>query len=67
MSKTKILVITLSAFASLAVTGLSAGTAQAQTRDDRVSIAVGEFNPALDRAQYTSFRGFGGFHRFDRF
>ena len=64
MSKTKTLVL---AFSVLAGLGVSAGTAQAQTRSDRANIAVGEFNPALDRAEYTSFRGFGGFRRFDRF
>ena len=75
MSKTKTLVIAFSALASLAGIGVSAGTAQAQTRGDRASIAVGEVNRALDRAEYTSFRGFGGygfkrsygFKRFDRF
>ena len=57
MSKTKTLVIAFSALASLAGIGVSAGTAQAQTRSDRASIAVGEVNRALDRAEYTSFKG----------
>ena len=62
MSKTKTLVL---AFSVLAGLGVSAGTAQA--REDLASIAVAEINPALDRAEYTSFRGFGGFRHFDRF
>ena len=68
MSKTKTLVVAFSVLASLTGIGVSAGTAQAQTRSDRASIAVGEVNRALDRAEYTSFRGFGdyGFKRFDR-
>jgi len=65
MSKTKTLVLAFSVLASLAGIGVSAGTAQA--REDLASIAVAEINPALDRAEYTSFRGFGGFRRFDRF
>jgi hypothetical protein len=77
MSKTKTLVLALSVLTSLAATGLSAGTAQAQTNSDRASIAVGERNSVLDRAEYTGFRGGFGrgfrdfhkfhFHRFDRF
>ena len=77
MSKIKTLVIAVSVLTSLAGIGVSAGTAQAQTGGDRPSIAVGELNSALDRAEYTGFRGgfgrgFGGFHkfhfhRFDRF
>ena len=65
MSKTKTLVFAFSVLTSLGATGLSAGAAQA--REDLARIAVGEFNPALDRAEYTSFRRFGGFRRFDRF
>ena len=65
MSKTKTLVFAFSVLTSLAATGLSVGSAQA--REDLARIAVGEFNPALDRAEYTSFRRFGGFRRFDRF
>ncbi len=65
MSQTKTLVLAVSVLTSLAATGLSAGSAQA--REDLARIAVGEFNPALDRAEYTSFRRFGGFRRFDRF
>ena len=65
MSKTKTLVLAFSVLTSLAGLGVSAGTAQA--REDLASIAVAEINPALDRAEYTSFRGFGGFRRFDRF
>ena len=64
MSKTKTLVLAVSVLTSLAATGLSAGSAQA--REDLARIAVGEFNPALDRAEYTSFRRFY-FRRFDRF
>ncbi len=75
MSKTKSLVIALSVLTSLAGIGVSTGTAQAQNRSDRASIAVGEVNRTLDRAEYTSFRGFGGygfkrsygFKHFDRF
>ena len=71
MYKAKTLVVALSAFVFLATVGLTAGAAQAQTRNDRASIAVSEFNSALDRAQFTSFRGFGfrrfGFHRFHRY
>jgi len=59
MSRTKTLVIAVSVLTSLAGIGVSAGTAQAQTRNDRASIAVGELNSALDRAEYASFRGFG--------
>ena len=65
MSKTKTLVLAFSVLASLASIGVSAGTAQA--REDLASIAAGDLNAALDRAEYTSFRGFGGFRRFDRF
>src|SRR5215218_2064739 len=57
MSKTKTLVLAVSVLTSLAATGLSAGSAQAQTSSGRVSIAVGELNSALDRAEYTGFRG----------
>ena len=64
MSKTKTLVFAFSVLTSLGATGLSAGAAQA--REDLARIAVGEFNPALDRAEYTSFRRFH-FRRFDRF
>ena len=64
MSKTKTLVLAVSVLTSLAATGLSAGSAQA--REDLARIAVGEFNPALDRAEYTGFRRFH-FRRFDRF
>ena len=77
MSKTKTLVLAVSVLTSLAATGLSAGSAQAQTGSDRPSLAVSDLNSALDRAEYTGFRGgfgrgFGGFHkfhfhRFDRF
>jgi len=71
MYKTKTLVVALSAFVSLAAVGLTAGAAQAQTRSDRANIAMSEFNSALDRAQFTSFRGFAfrrfGFRRFHRF
>ena len=73
MYKAKTLVVALSAFASLATVGLTAGAAQAQTRSDRANIAMSEFNSALDRAQFTSFRGFGfrrqfaSFHRFHFF
>ena len=73
MSQTKTLVLAFSVLTSLAATGLSAGSAQAQTGRDRASLAVGGLNSALDRAEYTGFgRGFGGFHkfhfhRFDRF
>ena len=72
MSQSKTLVIAFSALTSLAAMGLSAGTAQAQTRNDRASIAASEFNAVLDRAEYTGFRkGFGFkrkffFHRFHR-
>ena len=66
MSKTKTLVLAFSVLTSLAGIGVSAGTAQA--REDLASIAAGDLNSALDRAQYTGFgRGFGGFRRFDRF
>ena len=75
MSQTKTLVLAFSVLTSLAATGLSAGTAQA--REDLASITAGDLNAALDRAEYTGFRGgfgrgFGGFHkfhfhRFDRF
>ena len=75
MSKTKTLVLAVSVLASLAGIGVSAGTAQA--REDLASITAGDLNAALDRAEYTGFRGgfgrgFGGFrkfhfHRFDRF
>ena len=75
MTKTKTLVLAVSVLASLAGIGVSAGTAQA--REDLASITAGDLNSALDRAEYTSFRGgfgrgFGGFHkfhfhRFDRF
>ena len=77
MTKTKTLVLAFSVLTSLAATGLSAGSAQAQTGRDRASIAASELNSVLDRAEYTGFRGgfgrgFGGFHkfhfhRFDRF
>jgi len=67
MSKTKTLVLAFSVLTSLAGIGVSAGTAQAQTGRDRLSIAAGDLTSALDRAEYTSFRGFGGFRRFDRF
>jgi hypothetical protein len=77
MSKTKTLVLAFSVLTSLAATGLSAGSAQAQTSSGRVSVAASELNSVLDRAEYTGFRGgfgrgFGGFHkfhfhRFDRF
>ena len=77
MSQTKTLVLAFSVLTSLAATGLSAGSAQAQTGSDRPSLAVSDLNAALDRAEYTGFRGgfgrgFGGFrkfhfHRFDRF
>ncbi len=67
MSKTKTLVLAFSVLTSLAATGLTAGSAQAQTGRDRASLAVSDLNAALDRAEYTSFRGFGGFRRFDRF
>ena len=77
MSQTKTLVLAFSVLTSLAATGLTAGSAQAQTGRDRPSIAVSELSSALDRAEYTGFRGgfgrgFGGFHkfhfhRFDRF
>jgi len=43
------------------------GGSLAQTGRDRASIAVSDLNAALDRAEYTSFRGFGGFRHFDRF
>jgi hypothetical protein len=62
MSKTKTLVLAVSVLTSLAATGLSAGTAQAQTGRDRPSIAVSELSSALDRAEYTGFRGGWG-HR----
>jgi len=69
MSKTKTLVLAFSVLTSLAATGLSAGSAQAQTGSDRPSLAVSELNSVLDRAEYTGFRGgfgrgFGGFHKF---
>ena len=67
MSKTKTLVLAFSVLTSLAGIGVSAGSAQAQTGRDRLSIAAGDLTSALDRAEYTSFRGFGGFRRFDRF
>ena len=77
MSRTKTLVLAVSVLTSLAATGLSAGSAQAQTSSSRVSVAASELNSVLDRAEYTGFRGgfgrgFGGFHkfhfhRFDRF
>ena len=62
MSKTKTLVLAVSVLTSLAATGLSAGSAQAQTGSDRASLAVGGLNSALDRAEYTGFRGGWG-HR----
>jgi hypothetical protein len=71
MSKTKTLVLAVSVLTSLAGIGVPAGTAQA--REDLASITAGDLNAALDRAEYTGFRGgFGGFrkfhfHRFDRF
>ena len=75
MSKTKTLVLAFSVLTSLAGIGVSAGTAQA--REDLASITAGDLNAALDRAEYTGFRGgfgrgFEGFrkvhvHRFDRF
>jgi hypothetical protein len=75
MSKTKTLVLAVSVLTSLAGIGVSAGTAQA--REDLASVTAGDLNAALDRAEYTGFRGgfgrgFGGFrkfhfHRFDRF
>jgi hypothetical protein len=67
MSKTKTLVLAFSVLTSLAGLGVSAGTAQAQIGRDRLSIAAGDLTSALDRAEYTSFRGSGGFRRFDRF
>ena len=75
MSKTKTLVLAFSVLTSLAATGLSAGSAQAQTSSSRVSVAASELNSVLDRAEYTGFRGGFGrggfhkfpFHRFDRF
>ena len=68
MSKTKTLVLAFSVLTSLAATGLSAGSAQAQTGGDRPSIAMDELNAALDRAEYTGFRGgFKRFHKFNRF
>ena len=48
MSKAKTLVIAFSVLTSLTGIGVSAGAAQAQTRSDRASIAVGEVNRALD-------------------
>ena len=71
MSKTKTLVLAVSVLTSLAGIGVSAGTAQA--REALASVTAGDLNAALDRAEYTGFRGgFGGFrkfhfHRFDRF
>ncbi len=62
MPKTKTLVLAFSVLTSLAATGLSAGSAQAQTGSDRASLAVGGLNSALDRAEYTGFRGGWG-HR----
>ena len=66
MSKIKTLVLAVSVLTSLAGIGVSAGTAQA--REDLASVTAGDLNAALDRAEYTGFRGgFGGFRRFDRF
>jgi len=62
MSQTKTLVLAFSVLTSLAATGLSAGSAQAQTGSDRASLAVGGLNSALNQAEYTSFRGGWG-HR----
>src|SRR5215208_534943 len=54
MSKTKTLVLAVSVLTSLAAMGLSAGSAQAQTGSDRLSIAAGDLTSALDRAEYMS-------------